>query len=172
MSKLRSISRFALVLTVCILLLAGCASLRDLVNPQPSTSTQAPDASDAPVSSDDQPAGGASPSPLDPIPGEETMKRGEATISESDVLLLESYPAQVMLSLKGTLSTPCHHLRAKVNPPDTENRIQVEVYSLYDPNEICIQVLQEYETNIPLGSFQNGSYTVWVNREQVGEFSQ
>ena len=169
MSELRSISRFALVLAVCTLLLTGCASLGDLVNPQPSTSTQAPD---APVSSDDQPAGGRSPSPLDPIPGEETMKRGEATIVESDVLLLESYPVQVMLNLKGTLSTPCHHLRAKVNPPDTANRIQVEVYSLYDPNEICVQVLQEYESNIPLGSYPDGSYTVWVNEEQVGEFTQ
>ena len=169
MSELRSISRFVLFLAVCTLLLTGCASLGDLVNPQPGTSTQAPD---SPVSSDDQPAGGTSTSPLDPIPGEETMKRGEATIAESDVLLLESYPVQVMLNLKGTLSTPCHHLRAKINPPDSENRIQVEVYSLYDPSEICIQVLQEYETNIPLGSYPSGSYTVWVNEEQVGEFTQ
>jgi hypothetical protein len=100
------------------------------------------------------------------------MKRGEATVTESDVLLLESYPVQVMLNLKGTLSTPCHHLRAKVNPPDSENRIQVEVYSLYDPAEVCIQVLQEYETNIPLGSFPNGSYTVWMNGKQIEEFTQ
>jgi hypothetical protein len=100
------------------------------------------------------------------------MKRGEATIVESDVLLLESYPVQVMLNLKGTLSTPCHHLRARVDPPDSENRIQVEVFSLYDPNEICVQVLQEYETNIPLGTFPDGSYTVWVNEGQVGEFTQ
>lgn len=169
MSKLWSISRFALVLTVCAILLAGCASLGNLVNPQPSPSTQAPD---SPVSSDDQSAGGTATSPLDPIPGEETMKRGEATITKSDVLLLESYPVQVMLSLKGTLSTPCHHLRAKVTPPDSENRIQVDLYSLYDPNEICIQMLQEYESNIPLGSYPKGSYTVWVNGKQVGEFTQ
>jgi hypothetical protein len=77
-----------------------------------------------------------------------------------------------MLNLKGTLSTPCHHLRAKVNQPDAENRIQVEVYSIHDPDEICIQMLEEYETNIPLGSFPDGSYTIWVNGEQVGEFTQ
>jgi inhibitor of cysteine peptidase len=100
------------------------------------------------------------------------MKRGEATINESEVLLLESYPVQVVLSLKGTFSTPCNHLRAKVEKPDAENRIQVEVFSLYDPNEICIQVLQEFETNIPLGSYPNGSYTVWLNGIQVGEFTQ
>jgi hypothetical protein len=143
--------------------------LGDLVNPQPSTSTQSPD---SPVSSDDPPAGGTSTSPLDPIPGEDQMARGEVTIAESDVLLLESYPVQVVLNLKGTLSTPCHHLRAKVNQPDAENRIQVEVYSIHDPDEICIQMLEEYETNIPLGSFPDGSYTIWVNGEQVGEFTQ
>lgn len=169
MSVSRSISRLAFILPVCAILLAGCASLGDLVNPQPSTSTQAPD---SPVSSDDQPAGGTLTSPLDPIPGEDQMARGEVTIAESDILLLESYPVQVMLNLKGTLSTPCHHLRAKVNQPDAENRIQVEVYSLYDPNEICIQMLAEYETNIPLGSYPDGSYAVWVNGEQVGEFTQ
>ena len=82
MFKMSSIIRLLLALPVFISLLAGCASLGDLVNPQPSASTQSPD---SPVSSDDQPVGGTSTSPLDPIPGEETMKRGEATIAESDV---------------------------------------------------------------------------------------
>lgn len=169
MFKLRPIVRLTLIFPVFVSLLAGCARIGDLVNPQPGQTTQAPD---SPVSSDDQPAGLASPSPLDPIPGEDKMKRGDATIGESEVLLLESYPVQVRLSLKGTLSTPCHHLRAKVNLPDAQNRIQVEVYSLYNPDEICIQMLQEFETSIPLGSFSKGSYTVWVNGKQVGEFTQ
>ena len=161
--NLRAIIRMTLVLPIFLSLVAGCAQIGNLVNPQPSPSTQSPD---APVSSEDQ------PSPLDPIPGEEKMARGEATISESNVLLLESYPVQVVLSLKGSLSTPCHHLRAKVNPPDAQNRIQVEVYSLYNPDEICIQMLQEVETSIPLGSYSKGSYTVWLNGKQVGEFTQ
>jgi hypothetical protein len=169
MLKLRPLVRLTLVLPVFVSLLVGCARIGDLVNPQPGPSTQAPD---APVSNEDQPAGGAAPSPLDPIPGEDKMARGEATISESDVLLLESYPVQVRLNLKGTLSTPCHYLRAKVNPPDAQNRIQIEVYSLYNPDEICIQMLQEFETSIPLGSYPDGSYTVWLNGKQVGEFTQ
>ncbi len=167
--KQKPIVWLTLILLVLVPLLVGCARIGELVNPQPGPSTQAPD---APVSSDDQSAGGASASPLDPIPGEDKMKRGEATISESEVLLLESYPVQVMLNLKGTLPTPCHHLRAKVSQPDAQNRIQVEVFSLYDPNEICIQMLQAFETNIPLGSYPGGSYTVWLNGKQVGEFTQ
>jgi len=169
MFKLKTIVRLTLVFPVFVSLLAGCARIGDLVNPQPGTSTQAPD---APVSNENQPAGGASPSPLDPIPGEDKMARGEATISESDVLLLESYPVQVMLNLRGTLSTPCHHLRAKVNQPDAQNRIQIEAYSLYNPDEICIQMLQEFETGIPLGSYPKGSYTVWLNGKQIEEFTQ
>ena len=169
MFKPRPIVRFTLVLPVFVSLLVGCARIGDLVNPQPGPSTQAPD---APVSNDEQTAGGATISPLDPIPGENKMKRGETTIAESDVLLLESYPVQVMMNLKGTLSTPCHHLRAKINQPDAQNRIQVEVYSLYNPDEICIQMLQEFDTSIPLGSYPGGSYTVWLNGKQVGEFTQ
>jgi hypothetical protein len=169
MFKLRPIIRLTLVIPVFVSLLAGCARIGELVNPQPAPSTQAPD---SPVSNENQPPSGAVPSPLDPIPGEDKMARGEVTINESDVLLLESYPVQVMLKLKGTLSTPCHHLRAKFSPPDAQSRIRVEVYSLYNPDEICIQMLQEFETNIPLGSYPKGSYTVWVNGEQVGEFTQ
>jgi hypothetical protein len=169
MHKLRRIKHLTMLLPICVLTLAGCSGLGNLVNPQFGPATQAPD---APVSSDDQPAGGMPTSPLDPIPGEDKMARGEVTISESEVLLLESFPMQVVLSLKGTLSTPCHHLRAKVSPPDAQNRIQVEVYSLYDPDEICIQMLQAFDTKISLGSYPDGGYTVWLNGVQVGEFTQ
>ena len=166
--NIKSVVRLSLVLTVFITLLTGCARLEELINP-PEASTPAPG---SPASSDDQPAGGISASPLDPIPGEEKMKRGEATINGSEVLLLESYPVQARLSLKGTLPTLCHHLRAQVSPPDADSRIQVELYSLYDPDEICIQVLQAFETTIPLGSLPDGDYTVWLNGVQVGKFTQ
>jgi hypothetical protein len=43
---------------------------------------------------------------------------------------------------------------------------------LADPEEICIQVIQEFETRLPLGSFPDGSYTIWLNSKQVGEFTQ
>jgi hypothetical protein len=56
------------------------------------------------------------------------------------------------------------------NPPDDQNQIQVEVYSVIDPEQMCIQVLEPLEANIGLGSFPSGHYTVFVNGEQVGEF--
>lgn len=111
-------------------------------------------------------------SSLEPIPGEENMTRGRVTINESELLILESYPLQIVLELEGELPTPCHILRAEASEPDAQNRIQVELYSLSEPDVICIQVLQPFKTSINLGSFPDGTYTVWVNGELVGEFTQ
>jgi hypothetical protein len=155
-------SLILIVLCLVVLGMAACARVGGEPTQDPS----------APISSDETPSAEQPVSPLDPIPGEEQLSRGQVMIEKKEVLLLESYPLQVMLSLKGTMPTPCHHLRAKVDKPDDENRISVELYSLYDPNEICIQVIEEFETNLPLGSYPDGTYTIWLNGEQVGEFTQ
>ena len=89
----------------------------------------------------------------------------------SHILLLESYPVQVILELEGFLPTPCHRLQVEVAEPDDENRIYVEVYSLTDPNMECIQVLKDFNESVLLGKFTTGSYTVWLNSENMGEFS-
>jgi len=84
--------------------------------------------------------------------------------------VLESFPPQFRLNLKGVLPTPCHKLRVQMPAPDDQNRIQVEVYSVVDPLMICIQVLQEFEVSIPLENLPAGQiYAVWVNGVQVGE---
>jgi hypothetical protein len=123
---------------------------------------------------DEQPVSGgkAVQSPLDPIPGESAMIRGPATVSEWELLIMESYPLQIRLNIKGNVPTPCHHLRATVHEPDAQNRIEVEVFSLSEPDVVCIQVLQAFESSISLGPYPDGSYTVWVNGEKVGEFTQ
>jgi inhibitor of cysteine peptidase len=110
--------------------------------------------------------------PLEPLPNEASMSRGEVTISSQELLIMESYPLQVALLIEGTLPTPCHMLRVEVSEPDDENRIMVEAYSLVDPTVICAQVLQEFDENIPLGSYPDGTYTVLLNGEEVGEFTQ
>jgi len=149
-----------------ILALAACAGLGKPAGTQPTFDPSAP------VSSDETPSGGSAVSPLDPLPGEDKLRRGEVTVEKSELLVMESYPLQVALSVKGTLPTPCHHLRAKIEKPDSQNRIQVELYSLVDPVEICVQILEEFVTNLSLGSYPDGSYTVWLNGKQVGEFIQ
>jgi len=105
-----------------------------------------------------------------PEPGDSNFSRGNVFIDSSDLLIMESYPVQIALVLKGALPTPCNQLRVVASPPDEQNRIQVEVYSVIDPAQTCIQVLEPLDVNVGLGSFPTGHYSVWVNGEMVGEF--
>jgi hypothetical protein len=111
----------------------------------------------------------AYPEPWQPAPGDENMQRGNIYIDKQEILVMESFPPQFKLSLKGNLPTPCHQLRVQVKQPDQENRIQVEVYSLVKPGEICIQVLEVFEVQAPLEDLPSGHFTVYVNGDQVGE---
>ena len=123
---------------------------------------------DRPVSSDDPVS---SQNPLDPQPGDQDLIQGPVYLTETQIYVLESYPMQVMLEIKGNLPTPCHQLRAEVSEPDHQNRIQIEIYSLVDPDIVCIQVLEPFEERLSLGSYTDGAYTVWINGEKVEEFS-
>ena len=98
------------------------------------------------------------------------LTRGNVFIDSSDLLIMESYPIQVALTMKGSLPTPCNQLRVIAKPPDEQNQIQIEVYSVIDPEQACVQVLEPFEANIGLGSFPTGHYSVWVNGGTIGEF--
>lgn len=155
---------------ILILLLNACATISPATAEPTSPATGGPD---MPVSNDNTTVvGPQAGSPLDPLPDEDKMTRGTLLVDKMDLLLLESYPLQVVLNVSGSLPTPCHHLRANFSQPNENNEIQVELYSLVDPDQVCIQVLQSFETSIPLGSFPDGDYTVLVNGEKAGEFSQ
>ena len=110
--------------------------------------------------------------PFAPAAGDEKLTRGEAfvEIADSQVTLMESNPPQVKLHLKGSLPNPCHQLRVNPSQPDAQKKIQVEVYSVVKPDEMCTEVLKEFDEEIPLGSFPAGHYSVYVNGELVGEF--
>jgi hypothetical protein len=130
-------------------------------------------APDQPVSSDQPlPGAGNERSPLDPIPGEEKMIRGEVFFDKQEVSLMESNPVQVVLHLVGSLPTPCHYLRGGVTPPDSQGRIILDMYSLVEGVKVCTQVLQPFDVSINLGSFSPGKYSIWVNGGLVGEFTQ
>lgn len=110
------------------------------------------------------------PNPLAPAPGDANLTRGEAFVQESSLLIRESFPPQIALSLKGELPTPCHQLRVQVGTPDSNNRIDIEVYSVVNPEMMCTQVVEPFEEMVELGTFPSGHYSVYVNEELVGEF--
>jgi hypothetical protein len=103
-----------------------------------------------------------------PQPGDEDLVRGEVEIETMEILTLESFPPQYMLHVEGWKGNPCQQLRVVVSEPDDENRIDVEIYTLIEPDAVCIQVLESLDINIPLGSFASGEYTVRVNGTQAG----
>jgi hypothetical protein len=149
-----------------ILIIASCTPAAEM---PVSTDTASPDTA---VTS---PPGGSEPvnppvDPLAPKPSDANFTRGNIFIQESDLLIRESFPPQISLNFSGDLPTPCHELRAVVNPPNEENKIIVDVYSVVDPNIACTQVLKPFEESIDLGIYPNGHYTLWLNSEMVGEF--
>src|SRR5687767_9319394 len=131
------------ILLLVILLMGSCA-------PQPQTTPEP----DTPVTS--PPGGNVSTTepvlnPFAPQPGDTALTRGNVYINEASLIIRESFPPQISLTLAGDLPTPCNQLRAEIHPPDTENKIMVDVYSVVDPNQVCIQVLEPFEESIDLG---------------------
>ena len=126
-----------------------------------------PIVSDAPATSEaqDNPTQIAGPATAEP-----QQVQGPIFIDQAELLVRESFPIQVDLHLIGSLPTPCATLRWSVGEPDEQGRIEVEAYSSQDAELSCIQVLQDFEETIPLGAFSTGTYTVWLNGEEIGEF--
>ena len=150
-------------LLLMIMILASCTAAPGTATISPDTAVTSPPVGEIPTS-------GPRPNPLFPQPGDEQLTRGEVFIDEAGLLIRESFPPQIALSISGDLPTPCNQLRVAVDAPDQENKINVEVYSVVDPEMACIQVLEPFEEIVDLGSFPTGHYSVWVNGELAGEF--
>jgi hypothetical protein len=129
------------------------------------TPTQSPD---TPVDS------GTAPDGLPPIyaprPGDDLLQRVDVTVESASIFVMESFPVQYSILLGGNLPTPCHELRVVTHTADADNKINLEVYAVVDPNVMCTEVLQPFEQTISLGAFPKGQYTVWVNGKKMAEF--
>jgi hypothetical protein len=145
---------------------APAATQPPTVAPQPEQPVDSGDATS-------QPGGHAPFAPENsyaPQASDANLGQGTAFVEVSSLLVAESSPPQVTLALSGSLPTPCNQLRVKIAEPDAEKKIMVEVYSVIDPNLVCVQVLKEFQAKITLGSFAPGHYSVIVNGQPVGEF--
>jgi inhibitor of cysteine peptidase len=142
------------LLAALLFLAAACGQSETGDAPaEPTTTAPVTTAPDTPVSS------GSSSSTTSIPPGQ----KGQAFVDSVDLLLLESYPVQVMASLHGSLPTPCHRLAWEVGEPGPGGRIELKVYSTFDPAQVCAQVLQPFEENIPVGSYTSGSYVLVID---------
>lgn len=105
-------------------------------------------------------------------PGDESLTTGPVTIDmdNSQLFSSDTQPRLASAILQGELPTPCHQLRVVLEATSSENQINLEVYSLYDPQVICNDMTQPFHITYPLGSFSNGHYSVYVNGQLLGEF--
>ena len=116
------------------------------------------------------PAESADPdNPYAPLPIDKDLLTDKVYIQSSEVPLLVNFPPEFGLALHGSLPTPCHFLRVKINPPDEKNNIYIEVYSVTNPEVVCAQTLQSFDANIPLKNLIPGHYLIWVNGEKISE---
>ena len=154
------------IFLISLALLTGCATAT--TNP---LSTPSLDMPQKPTTSlDDNAPTGSIPHTYAPLPSDDQLKRGPAYVESVALLSMESNPVQYSITLKGNLPTPCNKLRMVYQEPDSQHRINLEVYSVTDPAKMCAEVLQPFEQNVSLGSFPTGHYTVWVNGKQMAEF--
>jgi len=112
------------------------------------------------------------PSGYEPQPGDANLKRDQVSLdlASSHLVVTATEPAQANATLKGNLPDPCHFLRVVVTPPGNSDTINLEVYSVVDPNTACITKLEPFSASIPLGSYTSGIYIVMVNGERLGQF--
>ena len=170
-------------LGLMVLLITACAALGEA----PPTETLPPPVATQPLSSEFTPTPTPMPSPTTvpdtetplpgnrseyaPQPGDSALMLGEAFVEDSGILTLESFPPQFKLSLSGSLPTPCHQLRVAFSPPDAKHQIMVEVYTVVNPDLMCMQVLAPFSATVPLEGYAVGpTYSVIVNGAVVGEF--
>ena len=150
-------SRLLVILTITAVLITACSPVNG----------GGPDESVAATPGQGQPTQGGE----EPPTGD--MVHGPVFIDDVQLLIMESFPIQVMLNITGELPTPCHVFQADVSEPDEANEIRVEVYSVVAEGEVCIEVIQPFNENvsIPMAGKPDGVYSVWVNGEKVGDFS-
>jgi hypothetical protein len=107
-----------------------------------------------------------------PQPGDDRLTRAEAMVNleNSRLFTSDTQPRLASAILQGILPTHCHQLRIMMTRIDSENTINLDVYSLYDPQTICNDLVQSFQITFPLGSFNNGHYRLYVNGQLLGEF--
>jgi len=116
---------------------------------------------------------GAPPPPANADPGQGQLSRGEAFVNNSQLTIMESFPIQVAVEIQGDLPTPCNKLAVDISDPDADNNIHIEVYSLVNPAETCIAMIEPFSERISLPTelLADGKYQVFVNGQFVGEFT-
>jgi hypothetical protein len=149
-TKMKRLSLFFIM----AILLAGCATARAATQ----GSTPIPTVS-------------ASNNQYAPQPGDNSLSMDTATFVSAAT---SKAGPDVQLQLSYRLPNPCHLTRIVVNPPDPTGRINVKLYSVFEPNKPCtlMALATPLQATVDLGSYPAGHYTIYMNDEKAAEFDE
>ncbi len=134
---------------------AGNASAVQTAYPNPATTEQNAIGSSFPVEPNDQ-----------------AMAQNKFFIDSASLKPNSTHPDWTDLMVEGSLPTPCNLPRVVVSPPDSQNKIVVNAYSVIPKDQICNQMIQPFNGRIAiLGGYPSGTYTVVVNDKTAGELT-
>lgn len=99
-------------------------------------------------------------------------QRSLAAVESLDVLVMESLPLQVSVSVAGYVPTPCNSLLTPAVAYKDNTFTVTLAYRELGPAETCIAVIEEYTTSVALdvAGLSAGTYKVVVN-DQETEFT-
>ncbi len=102
------------------------------------------------------------PPSITPTPGETTIHVPH-TITSVDAVILETFPAQIMLTIKGYQPDGCD-VPVRIAQARAQNTVTLEIFRELPSDSICTMIAKEFQTSLTLeGGFDPGTYTIDVN---------
>lgn len=98
--------------------------------------------------------------------GDQPVTGGLATVEGIDILILESFPVQVSVVVRGSLPDSCTEVDQISQELDAEtNTFSIEITTARPPDATCAQVIGSFEETIALEVYglPAGTYTVDAN---------
>jgi hypothetical protein len=101
------------------------------------------------------------------VPVEGNLMQVDTVVESVDVLVLESFPMQLNLVVKGYQPDGCN-FPVQVDQSRDGNTVTVHIYREVPQDAMCPMMIVGYEETIALeGGFENGSFTIHVNDQTV-----
>lgn len=108
--------------------------------------------------------------PLTPSGGQDGREMAWVDWDYSEIVVMESYPMQVDIIVRGDVPSPCHDIQWEIAEPNEDNEIHIDVWSFANSDATCAALLDSFEEKFRVGEFKEYGYSIWVNGMQVGEF--
>jgi inhibitor of cysteine peptidase len=102
-----------------------------------------------------------------PMPANNEGERGQnAMVDDIDVLILESFPVQVNVVVRGNLPDGCTYLD-EFDVERDGSTFNMIIWTIRDPDAMCTMALVPFEETIPLDviGLEAGEYTVVVQEQ-------